>query len=423
MCHRARGQTPVPENGPGEGRNPPNSIPHSKRFRRWRVYKPACIVCLRTRMTRKSWRWRVCYVSNGELGDGGTGRINPTRPIRRQSPWATTYQLHRMSRNGAALEKGGSVRPEQEALVTFLQLALVARPPGESATAIGRVNCCSPLISDAFVLRLNTTAANATLGKVESSSFGAMLTFETGAKYKRADVKDRAGLPRDARGGNWDTGVVEHHNEFVIFTNVGTRGRTGHDYGNRWENGCLRWYHKGGSHLGWPSVRKLLEPKRIVHVFWRTSNDAPFTYAGTARAIEIADTSPVEFLWSFEASPIGEAKPLIQSPEQVPSGEYREGAVRRVLVNAYERDRTARQVCINKHGLACAVCGLRFRQRYGALGAGFIHVHHVVPLSELGADSKLDPVRDLRPVCPNCHAMLHRRRPPLSIEDLRRIIQ
>jgi predicted HNH restriction endonuclease len=168
-------------------------------------------------------------------------------------------------------------------------------------------------------------------------------------------------------------------------------------------------------------VQNLLEPKRSAHVFWRTSNDEPFEYAGTARAVEVADTSPVEILWSFEASTIAEPEPSIQSPEQLTRGEYREGAVRQVLVNAYERDRSARQACITHYGLACVACGLRFEERYGALGAGFIHVHHVVPLSELGPDYKLDPVRDLRPVCPNCHAMLHRQRPPFSIETLRDI--
>jgi len=250
-----------------------------------------------------------------------------------------------------------------------------------------------------------------------------MLTFERGAKYTRAEVKERAGVPRGTRGGVWDTGVVEHAGQFVIFANVGTRGRTGHDYGNRWEGDCLRWYHKRGSHLGWPSVQKLLEPSASVHVFWRTSNEAPFQYAGRGCVVELADTSPVEILWSLEASTLERPEPLIQSPEQVTRGVYREGSVRQVLVNAYERDRSARQACIDSHGLACSLCGLLFEDRYGPLGAGFIHVHHIVPLSELGPDYELDPIQDLRPVCPNCHAMLHRRRPPLTPEGLRRVLK
>lgn len=87
---------------------------------------------------------------------------------------------------------------------------------------------------------------------------------------------------------------MEHDNEFIIFTNVGTEGRTGHNYGNRWEGICLRWYHKRGSHLGRSSVQKLLEPASVVHIFWRTENESPFEYAGKATAIEVADTSPVE---------------------------------------------------------------------------------------------------------------------------------
>jgi 5-methylcytosine-specific restriction enzyme A len=176
------------------------------------------------------------------------------------------------------------------------------------------------------------------------------------------------------------------------------------------------------SHLAWQSVQKLLEPGHRVHVFWHTSNEAPFEYAGMAAAAEIADTSPVEILWIFEATQ-AQPEPPIQSPEQVPRGEYREGAVRQVLVNAYERDRAARQACITHYGLTCVVCGLRFEERYGALRAGFIHIHHVVPLSEVGAGYELDPIKDLRPVCPNCHAMLHRQRPPVSIEALRGAIQ
>src|SRR5690606_27192815 len=138
-----------------------------------------------------------------------------------------------------------------------------------------------------------------------------------------------------AKGGNWDTGAVEFDNEFIIFTNVGPEGRTGHNYGNRWEGTCLRWYHKGGSHLGWSSVQKLLQLASVVHIFWRTSNEAPFEYAGTATAVEVADTTPVEVLWSFDPPVAGSREPLVQSPEQLPRGEYLEGAVRQVLVNAY----------------------------------------------------------------------------------------
>ena len=99
-----------------------------------------------------------------------------------------------------------------------------------------------------------------------------------------------------------------------------------------------------------------------------------------------------------------------------------EGAVKRVEVNRYERSRLNRAACIAARGAACAVCNFDFEQVYGPLGAGFIHVHHVTPVSQLGPGYRIDPVRDLVPVCPNCHAMLHREVPPLSAVQLREVM-
>jgi 5-methylcytosine-specific restriction protein A len=90
-----------------------------------------------------------------------------------------------------------------------------------------------------------------------------------------------------------------------------------------------------------------------------------------------------------------------------PSGVV-EGAVTTVLVNRYERSATARRKCIEHHGAICAVCSLDFKLTYGQIGEGFIHVHHIVPISSIGETYVLDPIEDLVPVCPNCHAMLHR---------------
>lgn len=246
------------------------------------------------------------------------------------------------------------------------------------------------------------------------------MEFTPGTGYSRPDVKELAGIGRDAKGGDWDTGIVEHEGEYVIFTNVGTGGRTGHRYGNRWEGQRLRWYHKNRSRLAWPSVARLLEPGRRVHVFFRVDNSDPFTYAGLATAVEVADTSPVEVLWEFGGHEA--ISPPIHEPDEVPSGTYVEGATRRVLVNAYERSQAAREACLAHHGRRCAVCGFSFGEVYSELGDGFIHVHHVLPLAEVATEYVVDPIADLRPVCPNCHAMLHRRRPALAIAELRELM-
>ncbi|MEH6393338.1 HNH endonuclease [Pseudoalteromonas sp.] len=88
----------------------------------------------------------------------------------------------------------------------------------------------------------------------------------------------------------------------------------------------------------------------------------------------------------------------------------------------YERSSKARQQCIEHHGVKCKVCDLNFESLYGDIGRGFIHVHHIVPVSRQKDEYQIDPINDLIPVCPNCHSMLHRRDPPHSIEELRAIL-
>ena len=100
-----------------------------------------------------------------------------------------------------------------------------------------------------------------------------------------------------------------------------------------------------------------------------------------------------------------------------------EGAVFRVIVNAYERNPEARRRCIERHGTNCCVCGFNFGGVYGEVAEGYIHVHHLRPLSEIGREYVIDPIEDLRPVCPNCHAVLHRRIPAFSIEEIRAILR
>lgn len=110
-------------------------------------------------------------------------------------------------------------------------------------------------------------------------------------------------------------------------------------------------------------------------------------------------------------------------PTQPVPGTYPQEAVTRVEVNRYERDSEARRACIAHHGVNCAACGFSFEATYGDLGKDFIHVHHVVPVSQLGDGYQLDPLTDLVPLCANCHAMVHQGVAiPRSEVELRRII-
>jgi hypothetical protein len=101
---------------------------------------------------------------------------------------------------------------------------------------------------------------------------------------------------------------------------------------------------------------------------------------------------------------------------------FSEGSQKKVYVNQYERDSKARAACIKHHGESCAICGFDFEVTYGKIGKGYIQVHHLKPLGEIGKEYATDPINDLIPVCPNCHAMIHGKRPARDIEEIRRTL-
>lgn len=247
------------------------------------------------------------------------------------------------------------------------------------------------------------------------------MLFSIGDSYTRKSILDKLGLPTNQIGGPWFTGLVEHDGVSYIFCSVGAVGRTGHDYDNRFVGDDLIWHGRVGSRLSHSSIRQLLKPAAIVRVFYRSDNRAPFVFAGHAKSLRIWDESPIRVLWSFADDPLPHVEFVAQ--EVAPGDSVIEGARKTITVNIYERDPSARKRCIDRWGAACSVCGFEFASRYGELGRNFIHVHHVRPLGEIGEAYILDPESDLRPVCPNCHAMLHRRRPALSIDELRLILR
>ena len=109
-------------------------------------------------------------------------------------------------------------------------------------------------------------------------------------------------------------------------------------------------------------------------------------------------------------------------PEEVPEDLW-EGAKRSVSINAFERNPEARLASIEHHGTCCLICGFDFAITYGEEFVGFIHVHHITPLAQIGARYKVDPIQDLIPVCPNCHAVIHYGNRTHSIESVRKLIR
>ena len=116
--------------------------------------------------------------------------------------------------------------------------------------------------------------------------------------------------------------------------------------------------------------------------------------------------------WEYPQNPSSQ-----QTTESVT--EYFEGNPIEVRQTKYERDSKARAACLKHHGYSCKACSLNFEQRYGLIGREYIHVHHIEPLSSIRATRKVDPIKDLVPLCPNCHAMIHKLPSPQTLEVLR----
>jgi len=225
----------------------------------------------------------------------------------------------------------------------------------------------------------------------------------------------------------WSWSFVNHKERFVIFGawDVYDSGNKSLILDEAWKIS-----RKGRKQPGYPQSR---EHVRLVEEEAYKLYTFPMKYATSVESDESAPARIEGFapeLRHRSLLRVGAAwyasddRPASRIPEEVAPGRtYHEGAARLINVNAYERSASARAACIAHYGYKCVVCGFSFEARYGELGMNYIHVHHVVPLSEVGGEYVVDAVRDLRPVCPNCHCMLHATEPALTIEQLKMLLK
>ncbi|HXR05099.1 MAG TPA: HNH endonuclease [Verrucomicrobiae bacterium] len=168
--------------------------------------------------------------------------------------------------------------------------------------------------------------------------------------------------------------------------------------------------------------QRLLDHDRLDLSVEAVALQPPWNTLFTSAELDTARERLTRFgYFSRPTTPPTESSQL--SPDELPDKfQFPEGAKSQITVSAYERNSEARKKCIEHYSSSCYVCGFDFAKVYGELGSGFIHVHHLTPFAVLGEPRLTDPVADLRPVCPNCHAMLHRRYPPIPIAELKRIV-
>ena len=150
-------------------------------------------------------------------------------------------------------------------------------------------------------------------------------------------------------------------------------------------------------------------------------SDAPIQGRRTDR--DKAPNDPIRIFLDHIVNEFGNDALETNYPDEanVESKTFPEGAKQTVQVNRYERNPEARAKCIEFHKARCKVCEMSFDETYGIFAKDFIHVHHIKPLSEINEEYEVDPINDLIPVCPNCHAMLHRQENgiPMTVDRLK----
>ncbi|NML28529.1 HNH endonuclease [Zoogloea dura] len=179
-------------------------------------------------------------------------------------------------------------------------------------------------------------------------------------------------------------------------------------------------------HVAFPRKNGSITTPRINRLLGEHSADgaAEAKYLELCRQLNIQPSEKGRTYWTIGVSATVPKEILGGGESGFPdeTEEHLEGATKQVVVNAYERNPKARAACIKHYGATCSVCQFDFRARYGPIGKGFIHVHHLKPIAKQSGEHAVDPIADLRPVCPNCHAMLHISDPPLTIEELIEIV-
>lgn len=151
----------------------------------------------------------------------------------------------------------------------------------------------------------------------------------------------------------------------------------------------------------------MMSSKTEVYIFTRENNsNVNFVFQGLGYVRDYEDSKPAHVVWGL----VGDLSNLPEKFKGEKRKKFIEGARIESTATRYERNSVARKECIDYYGYSCTVCGINFEKVYGDIGRNNIHVHHEV-----------DPINDLKPVCPNCHVMLHKRKSAYSIDELREI--
>ncbi len=169
------------------------------------------------------------------------------------------------------------------------------------------------------------------------------------------------------------------------------------------------------------AIDKVLETKPIQSEFLEAKYKEYCNRLGASATDKGAFGVPRKF-WTLMTIDFEYKEKQIDNDTEFPEGKLVERKHK-----ARERNSKVIDVAKNnfksQHGrLFCKVCGFDFEENYGGLGMDFIEGHHTLPVSAMEDNHKTRP-DDIAIVCSNCHRMLHKRRPWLELNELKKIIK
>ena len=121
-------------------------------------------------------------------------------------------------------------------------------------------------------------------------------------------------------------------------------------------------------------------------------------------------------------APIEAVSSTLQPDEEEEDKQRLEGRMTEAKVLRRQRNRQARQQCLEASGYNCYICGFDFEKTYGEIGKGFLEVHHKRPISTYDEEHEI-PQSELVALCSNCHSMVHRRKEAMDVDELKNIVQ
>lgn len=262
--------------------------------------------------------------------------------------------------------------------------------------------------------------------KKSRAMWSALVMEFIGMEKFSSRTKFRQSLKATCANKQWSWSWVNHKKKEVYFgaSNVHESADSQLILGFQWQQN-LKGRRNPGYAEAMSNIELVLKKKYNLYTF-RQFEEVINKDTGRVRIINFEQDLEQRYLvkkidgWhAYAAGDFDGIKDPWKSKEKIV---YLEGSKVPISGSRIERNARARAACLEFHGTSCCICKFDFEKTFGKLGRGFVHVHHLNLISDREGRHEVCPKTDLVPVCPNCHAMIHRGGKNRSIEEVRSLV-